>query len=244
ISPRYNDGRIVGGTDAKSDQAPFQVSIVSNGWFELQHICGGALAGRRSVVTAAHCCGDSYTDLDNNSHEFRPQRQLRLILGYNSWQWLFLILATIEVSAITTFTVFEMDFQQMKNQSMDTSFIINLIVLVINGFSLLFLFHGVFWDKQHDISLFLVTMSLNTVYIAIEFAFTSDYNSAHKLTRLSIAVCFTSVMIILSRFVIYFSREYSIIGVAPALINMYKNQCCFQILLKLDFLNSVRFLFY
>ncbi|CAG2169261.1 unnamed protein product, partial [Oppiella nova] len=43
---------------------------------------------------------DSSVDFDNISHEFRPQRQLRLICGYNSWQWLFLILATIQVSAI------------------------------------------------------------------------------------------------------------------------------------------------
>ncbi|CAG2118546.1 unnamed protein product, partial [Medioppia subpectinata] len=60
ISPRYNNGRIVGGTDAKADQAPFQVSIVLyTGWFDYLHICGGSLAGRRSVVTAAHCC-DGY----------------------------------------------------------------------------------------------------------------------------------------------------------------------------------------
>jgi len=162
-------------------------------------------------------------------------------VGFNSWQWLFLIMAATQVSATIALTALELDLLLNTTQPMDTSFVINIIVIVISAFSLLFLFYGVFWDKQYDISLFLVSMCLVTIYMGIEFGFTIDYNSVHKLTRLSLSICFTSVMIIVSRCVYHFSQEYSIVGVAPALISMYRNQCYFQILLKLDFLNSICF---
>ncbi|XP_054168949.1 uncharacterized protein LOC128966159 [Oppia nitens] len=185
---------------------------------------------------------ESSTDLDTNSHEYRANRQLRLICGYNCWQWLFLITAAIEVSLLTIFTALELDYLLLNpSQSSDTSFVLNIIVLVICAFSLIFLFHGVFWDKQYDITLFIVSMAILTIYIAFEFTFTIDYNSIRKLTRLSISLSMTSLMVILSRIVVHFSQEYSIIGVAPGLIVMYKNQCYFQILLKLDFLNAICF---
>ena len=45
------DEQIVGGTDARLGQYPYQVSLRQNG----RHFCGGTLVTNRHVVTAAHC---------------------------------------------------------------------------------------------------------------------------------------------------------------------------------------------
>lgn len=46
---------VVGGSDATASTAPYQASVVVQGWFGSSHACGGALVGEKSVVTAAHC---------------------------------------------------------------------------------------------------------------------------------------------------------------------------------------------
>lgn len=125
-------------------------------------------------------------------------------------------MACVQVCLVTIFTAFQMENLLNHNQTMSTSFVINVIIIVICGntryltslsivllfvslvwtaFSLLFLFHGVFWDKQTDIALFLVSMALVSFYITIEFAFTIDYNSIHKLVILF--VLFLSFIVIL-----------------------------------------------
>ncbi|MEV3898298.1 serine protease [Streptomyces anulatus] len=46
---------MVGGGEATTTAAPYQVSVVVSGWRGDYHACGGVLVGTRSVVTAAHC---------------------------------------------------------------------------------------------------------------------------------------------------------------------------------------------
>ena len=48
--------KVVGGVNAQDGQAPWQISLVSSGWFGDSHICGGSLIGAKTVLTAAHCC--------------------------------------------------------------------------------------------------------------------------------------------------------------------------------------------
>lgn len=45
------DGRIVGGFEIDIRQAPWQVSLHTDG----SHFCGGSIIGDKWVLTAAHC---------------------------------------------------------------------------------------------------------------------------------------------------------------------------------------------
>ncbi|CAG2115689.1 unnamed protein product, partial [Medioppia subpectinata] len=115
----YNDGRIVGGTDAKADQASFQVSIFAyTGWFDWMHICGGSLVGRRSVVTAAHCCDSFITSELEARYDGLDYRTLKTINkvtkidtheGYNSqsydWDYCVLTLRDDIVKSPTVQTI-------------------------------------------------------------------------------------------------------------------------------------------
>lgn len=49
----YHDPRIVGGYEIDIEQAPWQVSILSNGF----HDCGGSIIDPKGfwILTAAHC---------------------------------------------------------------------------------------------------------------------------------------------------------------------------------------------
>jgi len=49
-------GKIVGGTDAKEGEFPFQVSLRSVAALGLTHFCGGSIVNSNYVLTAAHCC--------------------------------------------------------------------------------------------------------------------------------------------------------------------------------------------
>lgn len=49
--PRLIDGRIVGGEVVSISQAPYQISLLYNGF----HICGGSLISKTKVLSAAHC---------------------------------------------------------------------------------------------------------------------------------------------------------------------------------------------
>ncbi|XP_050408877.1 chymotrypsin-like serine proteinase isoform X2 [Patella vulgata] len=56
--------RIVGGSDAKSGQFPWQVSLQFDVGGAFAHICGGSLIAEDRVLTAAHCVeGTSASDL-------------------------------------------------------------------------------------------------------------------------------------------------------------------------------------
>lgn len=59
VHGRSAGARVVGGVAATADRAPWQISLVSSGWFGDSHICGGSLIGTYTVLTAAHCCDGS-----------------------------------------------------------------------------------------------------------------------------------------------------------------------------------------
>ncbi|KAI2811770.1 hypothetical protein BLOT_002948 [Blomia tropicalis] len=152
--------------------------------------------------------------------------------GFNSWQWLFFSMASIQLACITILTTIDMKSLIDLNKHMTSSFVINITILIICVISISFLIYGIFWNKQNEICLFLLAMSLCTFYISIEFAFT---------VPLCASLSLTSILLITSKMVIIYSREYSIIGVAPTLLSMYRSQCFFLVLLKFDFLCSVSF---
>merc|ERR550517_2295642 len=54
LRPGFNTGemaRIIGGTDAKEGEVPWQAGLLLGGKLE----CGGAIVSSRAMVTAAHC---------------------------------------------------------------------------------------------------------------------------------------------------------------------------------------------
>ncbi|XP_054152606.1 transmembrane protease serine 9-like [Oppia nitens] len=56
VHARASGNRVVGGEDAKLEDAPYQVSFLAQGWLGKSHICGGSLLSANKVITAAHCC--------------------------------------------------------------------------------------------------------------------------------------------------------------------------------------------
>ncbi|KAI7693044.1 hypothetical protein SSS_03904 [Sarcoptes scabiei] len=167
---------------------------------------------------------------------------LKRICGYNSWQWLYFILACSQLIIVFVLTLFNMKSMIESNQLMSSPFVVNITILLICAISISFLFYGIFCFRQNEICLFLIAMSLCCFYIAIEFAFTIEYGeSPVKLIRLCIALSLTSILLVSSKTIAIYSQEYSIIGVSPALLSMYKSQCFFLILLKFDLLCAVSF---
>jgi len=61
VHDRSANPRIVGGEPASATQAPWQISLNSASWLGTSHICGGSLLGKRTVLTAAHCCDGGTT---------------------------------------------------------------------------------------------------------------------------------------------------------------------------------------
>ncbi|XP_043642394.1 trypsin alpha [Drosophila teissieri] len=59
-TPTPSDGRIVGGEVTSIQEFPYQVSVQLHG----QHICGGAIIGGDTVLTAAHCFEDPWSSAD------------------------------------------------------------------------------------------------------------------------------------------------------------------------------------
>lgn len=59
-TPTPGDGRIVGGEVATIQEFPYQVSVQLQG----RHICGGAIIGIDTVLTAAHCFEDPWSSAD------------------------------------------------------------------------------------------------------------------------------------------------------------------------------------
>ncbi|KAH9398551.1 hypothetical protein TYRP_018794 [Tyrophagus putrescentiae] len=173
--------------------------------------------------------------------EYLTSRQISKWCGFNSWQWLFFIVACSQLACITVLTIVDLKSLVDLNALMTSSFVINITILIICVISLTFLVYGIFWCKQNEICLFLLAMSLCSFYISIEFAFTVPYGSTIKLIRLCASLSLTSILLITSKMVIIYSQEYSIIGVAPTLLSMYKSQMFFLVLLKFDFLCSVSF---
>jgi secreted trypsin-like serine protease len=58
VRPQLNwDERVVGGTNARDGQAPYQVSL-RPGHLPSFHFCGGSIIGDYWVLTAAHCTID------------------------------------------------------------------------------------------------------------------------------------------------------------------------------------------
>lgn len=50
------EARVIGGSDAKSGEAKFQISLLRKSILgSYSHTCGGSLISKRTVVTAAHC---------------------------------------------------------------------------------------------------------------------------------------------------------------------------------------------
>ncbi|XP_046910989.2 uncharacterized protein LOC124492204 isoform X1 [Dermatophagoides farinae] len=177
-----------------------------------------------------------------NSHHHRFQsKNMKKIFGYNTWQWLYFLIASAQLITIFVLTLLNLKELIDLKELMSSSFVVNATILIICVISISFLACGIFGFKQNEICLFLLAMSLCCFYIAIEFAFTVQYNSTIKLARLCIALSLTSILLISSKTVAIYSEEYSIIGVSPTLLSMYKLQCFFLVLLKFDFLCAVSF---
>ena len=65
---------IVGGTEAKTNEFPFMVSLQ----YQSQHFCGGSILNERWVLTAAHCLTDLQRPLEDS--KIKPG-DIKLIIG-------------------------------------------------------------------------------------------------------------------------------------------------------------------
>jgi len=79
LDPSLAQGKIIGGEPAREYQFPYQVSIQ----YDFQHICGGTIYDKKTIVTAAHCCdGDEgnyriqagFTQLNSNDKQTKVNK--------------------------------------------------------------------------------------------------------------------------------------------------------------------------
>lgn len=81
---------IVGG-EAQDTTNPYLISLVSSGWFGDSHICGGAIIGPKTVLTAAHCVDGStasslkveYGGIDRT--DLRVKIQVSQVIKHPNW---------------------------------------------------------------------------------------------------------------------------------------------------------------
>jgi len=75
-SPMQGQTRISNGQEAKVNEWPWMVSLTKLGVFD-QHLCGGAVIGKRWIITAAHCL----VKFDGSPRYREYKEDIRIYLG-------------------------------------------------------------------------------------------------------------------------------------------------------------------
>ncbi|XP_053130413.1 coagulation factor IX [Hemicordylus capensis] len=84
--------RVVGGTDSKKGEIPWQVHLLNDKWVGF---CGGSIVNQKWIVTAAHCledrphaivAGEHNTQAEDNTEQYRTISRTVLFPTYNASQ--------------------------------------------------------------------------------------------------------------------------------------------------------------